>query len=246
MLLTSASLTAQIVLACLTALGLTQDSLKPPSFSQQATAIWENIWIQNKPVGTIKIPSPDETKTVTAAYDQKTDRTLLTIAAGTRRFKTEVEGTVGSELAWAPDSKAFFLTYSDAGLDGEYHTLVFYVSEHGLRKVNPDLVIKRAFGNPVSCLGPTIANVVGVAWLGDSHRMLIAAQVPTLTICDSYGTFKVFEISLPDAIVIKPYGQLAAKKQFWPYLGKDLRDARDNCITDPKSCYSADHESHEN
>jgi hypothetical protein len=228
------------MLACCAAFGLPQQMLKGPSFSQQATAIWENIWIKSQPVGTIQIPSLDGTKAVTAAYDQKTDLLLLTVASGGKQFKVKLQGGVGAELAWSPDSKAFFVTWSDAGLDGEYHTLVYYVSEHGLRKVNLDLATKRAFGHPVPCLGSTLVNVVGVAWVEGSQRMLVAAQVPPLSICDSYNTFKAFEVSLPAAVVIKPYGQVPAKKKFWTYLGKDLRDAPDGCVTDPKSCQVPD------
>jgi hypothetical protein len=229
-------LIASVLLTCCAALGSPQQSLEGPSYSQQATAIWANIWIKKEPVGTIRIPSPDGTKAVTAIYDLKTDLTLLTVAAGTKQFKAKVQGSVGSELAWSPDSKAFFLTYSDAGLGGEYFTLVFYVSEHGLRKVNPSLVVKREFGHSVCSGGPIPANVVGVAWMEGSHRILIAAQVPPLSICDSYNTFKVFQLALPSVTVTKSYGQIAAKQNLWSYLGKELRDAPDKCVTDPKSC----------
>lgn len=229
-----------VLLKCCAALGLPQQSLEGPSYSQQATAIWANIWIKKEPVGTIRIPSPDRTNAVTAVYDLKTDSTLLTVAAGTKQFKAKVQGSVGSELAWSSDSKAFFLTYSDAGLGGEYFTLVFYVSEQGLRKLNPSSVVKRAFGHAICSGGPSPVNVVGVAWMRGSDRILIAAQIPPLSVCDSYNTFKAFELALPSAVVIKSYGQIAAKQSFWSYLGKDLRDAPDGCVTDPKSCQVPD------
>ena len=82
------------------AFGLPQQTLKGPSFSQQATAIWENIWIKSQPVGAIQIPSLDGTKAVTAAYDQKTDLLLLTVAAGGKQLKVKLQGGVGAELAW--------------------------------------------------------------------------------------------------------------------------------------------------
>jgi hypothetical protein len=228
-----------LLLSCWAAVAMPQQLLKGPSYSQQATAIWENIWIRNEPVGNIRIPSPDGTKNVTATYEQKTDFLLLTIAAGAKQFKAKVEGGVGAELAWSPDSKAFFMTWSDSGLDGEYHTLVFYVSERDLRRVNLDLAAKRAFGHPIPL--PCDTNVVGVAWLDGSRRILIAVQVPPLSICDSYNTFRAFEVSLPEAVVIHSYGQIPAKKKFWTYLGKDLRDAPDDCITDPNSCKPANY-----
>src|ERR1700674_4869633 len=177
-----------VLLKCCAVLGLPQQPLEGPSYSQQATAIWANIWIKRDPADTVRVPSPDGTKVVTAVYDMKTDSTLLTVAAGTKQFNAKVQGSVGSELAWSSDSKAFFLTYSDAGLGGEYSTLVFYVSEQGLRKLNPSSVVKRAFGHAICSSGPSPVNVVGVAWMRGSDRILIAAQIPPLSVCDSYNT----------------------------------------------------------
>jgi len=211
--------------------------ISPPSYSQQAIAIWDNIWVNGEPTGTVQIPSPDGDKKVTATYDQKSDRLWLTIGVGPAQFRISVAGGVGSELAWSPDSRAFFLTYSEAGLDGDYHTCIIYVSSKGIRRLSVDRITRRAFGNPVKCLEPSsIVNVVGVAWLEDSKRILVAAQIVPLNICDSFNTFKAFEIYLPERIVVKPYEQLTAKKKFWNYLGTFLREAPDNCITDPKSC----------
>ena len=233
------ALTAYFMLVCNAALAMPQQVLEGPSYSQQATAIWANISTKSES-GTIRIPSPDGIKAVTAGYDLKSDSILLTVTVRTKQFKAKVQGSVGSELAWSPDSRAFFLTYSDAGLGGEYFTVVFYVSERGLRKVNPSLVVKRAFGHAVCNGGVSPANVVGVAWIESSRRILVVAQVPPHTICDNYNTFRAFELALPSVAVVKSYGQIAAKQSFGSYLGKDLRDAPDRCVTDPKSCQIPD------
>jgi hypothetical protein len=238
MLKTLAALATQALLTSFGMIGVLANSPKPPSYSRQATEIWENFWDGERPVHTVEMPSPDGKKSVSAAYDEQRMLTLLTVSVGAKRFVVNLGQGVGAELAWSPDSEAFFVTFSDAGLNGGYHTSIFYVHETGLRKINPDLVIQRVFGHPVECDYPEPPNVVGVAWLGSSHRVLIAAQIINHSICDSYGTFKAYEVSLPEVTVVKPYGQLATKKRFWSELGEELRSARDNCITDPKTCYT--------
>ncbi len=213
------------------------ETLKLGVFSLQATALWENIWVHGKPPSTVTVPSPDGKKIITAVFDEKTDRVLLKITFGAKRFTADVDGGVGSEIAWSPDSQAFFLTWSSEGQSGEFHTRIYYVTRLGLKMIDLNPLVNRAFGHSVLCEGgPGPANVAAIAWLEGSRRILVAAEVPPLTICDSYGIFKAFEVSVPDSIVIKHYDQLAAKKEFWSYLGPRLREAPDRCITDPESC----------
>jgi hypothetical protein len=245
MLKNLAALTTQVLLTSYGAMSFPANSPKAPSYSRQATEIWENFWEGEKPVHTVDVPSPDGKKFVSAAYNEQRELTMLTVSVGEKRFLVNIGQGVGAELAWSPDSEAFFVTYSDAGLNGRYHTSVFYVHETGLNKINPDLVIQRAFGHPVECDYPEPPNVVGVAWLGNSHRVIIAAQIINHGICDSYGTFKAYEVSLPDLTLIRKYEQLVAKKKFWSELGEELRSARDNCITDPKSCYTPVRQTHQ-
>ena len=221
----------------LTDAGHAEEPPKPAAFSQQATALWDNIWAHGKLPSTVTVPSPDGKKTITAVFNEKRDRVLLKITLRVRRFSAYVNAGVGSEIAWSSDSRAFFLTWSSEGLGGEFHTRIYYVSRSRLKMIDLNPLVNRAFGHPVLCEGgPLLANIAAVAWLEGSHRILVAAEVPPLSICDSYGTFKAFEVSVPDSIVIKSYDQLAAKKKFWPYFGRRLREAPDNCITDPKCC----------
>jgi hypothetical protein len=213
------------------------DDRKLAAFSQKATAIWENLPFRgSEPTGTVTVPSPDGKKTVSAAFDRKTDGVALMVSTGSAHFRIKIEGGVGSEIGWSPDSRAFFLTWSSEGQSGEFHVRVYYVYRSGLKKIDLNPLVNRAFGHPPLCLGRSPVNVAAVAWLEGSSRILVAAEVPPHSICDSYGTFKAFEISVPETTILRPYGQLAAKKKFWSDLGPRLRQAPDGCITDPKSC----------
>ncbi len=65
----------------------------------------------------------------------------------------------------------------------------------------------------------------------------MAAEIIGHTICDSYGTFKVYEVALPELKIVRTYDQLEAKRLFQDSLGWEIENAPDNCIRDPKSCW---------
>lgn len=55
------------------------------------------------------------------------------------------------------------------------------------------------------------------------------------------GVFELREISLPDLSIVRTYGQVEAKRRFAEDLGGNLREANDQCVRDPKSCWVAFH-----
>ena len=149
---------------------------------------------------------------------------------------------LNAQVLWSPDSKAFAITGSSDGGNGQYHTDVFLLRPGKLVKVPLTGLIERAFGHPVKCAWPESPNVVAVRWLKDSKALLVAAQIINHSNCDSNGTFKGFAVDTQTAQVIRSYGQLDVKRLFPGDLGPWLKDAEDSCITDPKSCYvSTDH-----
>ncbi len=229
-------------LAALTPVLARTQEPKPADFSQKTAAIWANFrWPGSYPDGTVVAPSPDRKKSVTAVFARKTESVALTVSNGQARFVSSIEGGVGSEISWSPDSRAFFVTWSSEGLSGGFHTRVYYVRTSGLKRVDLDLAVNRAFGHlPICDTSPV--NVAAVAWLEGSRRLLFTVEVPAHSICYSYGTFKACEVSMPDGTVNKRYDQVGAKKRFSSDLGPRLMDARDQCITDPKSCWA--HENH--
>jgi hypothetical protein len=152
-----------------------------------------------------------------------------------REYETEIGGWVNAEAAWSPDSAAFFVTYSDGGVIGTYHVKVVYVADSGLRIVEP-VPNGRSLFVP-TCFDPEVPNVGAIRWSRrDPSRLLIAVEVPPHSSCASMGTFRAFEISLPDAGLRSRYGQIKAKKLFGSYLGHELAAADDDCIRNPGTC----------
>ena len=160
----------------------------------------------------------------------------VTVRAKGREYTTDIGAWVNAEAAWSPDSKAFFVTYSDGGNVGTYHVEIFYVESTGLRIVEPvpsgeKLLVPTCYG------GTETPNVGAIKWMGkDASRLLIAVEVPPHSSCASMGTFKAFEIAIPDGSVLASYGQLQAKKRFRQELGAELLGANDVCVQKPEEC----------
>ncbi len=102
-----------------------------------------------------------------------------------------------------------------------YHVRVVYVTEAGIRVIEPIPNGRRLF-RP-TCFDPEYPNVAAIGWLGHgSDRLAIAVEVPPHSSCASMGTFKAFVIQLPEGKVVSRFGQLEAKKAFADLIGNEL------------------------
>ena len=93
---------------------------------------------------------------------------------------------------------------------------------------------------PPKCFEPEEPNVGAIKWDGGSSRLLIAIEVPPHSSCASMGTFRAYEISVPEGRVLRQYTQLSAKTLFAGRLGEELINADDDCDArdpNPKTCY---------
>jgi hypothetical protein len=199
-------------------------------FSRSATSIWAS--------GEITIPAPDGKKAIIAKIpdnpaSEETHTVLIRV--GSHVYRTKIGALVNAEAAWAPDSRAFFLTYSDGGNVGTYHVRIVYATTSGLHIIEP-LPNGRTLFNP-RCFGPEVPNVGAIGWVGqDSSQLAIAVQVPPHSSCASMGTFKVFVIQLPTGNVLSQLEQIEAKRHFSDKIGNMLKDADDTCIDKPRNC----------
>ena len=179
------------------------------------------------------LKSPDGTKflTVRLVEDEKNpDGSYLsfTVSIAGKKFSTRLPG-FGAEVLWAQDSSAFAVTQTEGGGGIGYRVYVFYVGENGLKKVEVSGAVEKAFGTPVKCEVPVAPNTGIVDWVSGSDRILVAAEVVPVSICQCSGTFKVYEVSLPDVRILHAYSQVEAKQKFSKLLGCELTDADDNC-----------------
>ena len=203
----------------------------PGNFSSFAWSVQE---IARAPHG---LPSPDGLSVVHAVEDDEEDccwpyRVWLTNKG--RSYALGFGTYVEAEVAWSPDSSAFFVTYSDGGAVGTFHVLIYRVDDTGVHKSEP-VPNGRKLLKP-NCINKEFPNVGAIQWGENSSTLIIAVEVPPHSSCVDMGTFKAFEISVADGKELKEYGQLEAKRVFKKTLGVELQNADDDCFRKPKSC----------
>jgi hypothetical protein len=185
---------------------------------------------------TTEFPSPDGLKAIVVKESAKSQPEVF-VRIALKEFPVKFSPWPCPEFQWAPDSKAFFLTYSDGGAVGNYKVLVGYPSKNGVKVLDPTAAVKKDFlAHYPKCYEPETPNLGCVAWLKNSYRLLVAAEVLPHSNCDMMGTFSLYEIEVPSGKIIKKYSQLQAKKLFGELLGVELRNADDECFTKPGSC----------
>ena len=121
----------RLVLVAAAALGSAAVAAPTPAgaqaFSRAATSLWSGP--------ARSIPSPDGRKAIVIrppgiAGSDKTREVV--VAVGGREHRTGLGAWVNAEAAWAPDSRAFFVTSSDCGNVGTYHLSVFRLTASGV------------------------------------------------------------------------------------------------------------------
>ncbi len=208
--------TAQIKTSC--------DISGPHTLYSQKAAVLEK--------GDIKSPDGQKTIKVTRVPNPPRDtegQLRFTVTAGGKSHSAVLDG-FDAEVSWSPDSSAFAVTETEGGGGIGYRVYVFYVEPERLRKLTVSGPVEKAFGTPTKCEVAVPPNTAFVTWLGGTDRVLIAAEVVPVSICQCSGMFRVYEVHLPDLQIINTFDQSVAKKKFWNVLGCELRDA-ESCST---------------
>jgi hypothetical protein len=203
-------------------------------YSKAAIPIWANVGTADKP---LKIVSPDERSSVSFWKDSSDGEIKLRLAGRLGQSTMTLNPAVNAELEWSPDSEAFFITASDGGNVGNYHLLLYTDQNNSLVVRDFSPLIAKAFGNPVKCFDPEVPNIGGIGWQRGHGRLLLAAEIPPHSNCDSMGTFKAYQVDVVNMHIVDSYSQLAAKQRFGSLLGVELRNADDSCARDASSCY---------
>src|SRR5579862_1723275 len=208
------------------------DSQPSGAYSKAAASVWDRLFDSARSVA---IASPDRLSTVRARTVARVDpnddqHVVLDLSGETGSLHVDIGPGVGSEILWAPDSKALFVTTSDGGRNGLYRVLVIGEFQGRLEARDLTGIVYKAFGHPVKCDVPEPPNVGGIAWVGQAHHVLIAAEIVNHSICDSSGTFKGYDVDPASMQIVQRYGQLEVKRRFGAQLGFELADANDECV----------------
>jgi hypothetical protein len=202
-------------------------SLRRGAWSGEAISLF-NTWgaLEDNPNRNVIIYSPNHKNAVRVIGEK------VTALIGGKEFPTDFAEKKNAELGWAPDSSRFFLTWTDGGETGTWHTQVYEVIPSGLkensrltqaarknfesqiRSLPIDLELdspdkRKLWDNEVYCE----ANVVGSQWLG-THDLLISVLVPNTGHCRYMSEFNVYRISVPEGRILGRYGAKEAYRRF--------------------------------
>lgn len=203
-------------------------SVNRGEWSSQSVSLF-NTWggLDSNPGRRLSLASPDGKTTV-----EVKDETVAILVNG-KRYLTRIGEKTNAELGWAPDSQYFFLTWTDGGDTGSWHTELYAVTESGIKEivgfekqVRSDfenrirhLPMPKEFGHEVDrhfWLQATYceANIVGAQWRNGSQELLVSALVPNVGDCRYESTFGVYRVAVPSGDILQHYKAREAYKKF--------------------------------
>jgi hypothetical protein len=153
----------------------------------------------------------------------------LRVESDGRQMRTPSGEPIGvyplAEVGWAPDSGAFFLTWSDGGAVGSWNTDVYLLTPSGLRKAEATDNVRRDFMKRYNCdvwgehTGNEVPNIAGLKWLKGSKQLLLIAEVPPHSSCPEMGKFMGYSVSVPSGKILVRYSAKEVKTRWGKPLG---------------------------
>jgi len=188
-----------------------------------------NTWMaaDRNPERRLDLHSPDGQKVIHVRGSH------VRIAIDGKRYWTPFGNMHEAEVAWAPDSARLFVTWSESGQLGPWHTQVFRVTKTGLveipgvtHHVRPDLIarMKKA---PLpkwveswedrqmwTRLDYCADDVVGSQWLNGSSEILVSGLAGPDSGCKYMNDFVVYRIDVATGKILQAYTEKEAHRFF--------------------------------
>lgn len=143
---------------------------------------------------------------------------------GRRLPGTEDKGvSTLAELAWSPDSRAFFVTESYGGAVGDWHVFVYIIEKARVRSIYVTEEVVRRFKRHYACYEPEEPNVGAIKWVTDSKQLLLVAEVPPHSSCPEMGKVRGYLVSVPAGAIIKEFTERQLRHRWTRYLGDRFR-----------------------
>lgn len=188
-----------------------------------------NTWMapDTNPERRLDLPSPDGEKIIWVRGFR------VRLRMNGKQYWTPFGNMHDAEVGWAPDSTRLFVTWTESGQLGPWHTQVYNVSETGLveipgvtRRVQPDM-IRRMRRAPIpqwvdskelrgmwSTLLYCADDAVGSQWLNGSSEILVAALAGPDSGCKYMGDFVVYRIEVATGKILQTYTAREAQRDF--------------------------------
>jgi hypothetical protein len=171
----------------------------------------------------IQIDSPDHQK----SFHVVNDHWWVEVGAKRVSLSQQVSDLLcPAEMAWAPDSRTFFIT-SSIGYSTGYRTNVYRVTEDKLLAITEfSSVVQKDFDRHHRCFDGRVGNapnVAGFKWLGGSDRLLVIAEVPPVGICKEAEYFGGYEIALESRQIFQRFSPQQLSDRWGEVLGERLK-----------------------
>ena len=144
-------------------------------------------------------------------------RGSVSVYAGTRLLRTfQLQDlSAGLFVKWAPDSRAFYVMWSNGGMIGGYSVRAFRVGDLDVHELPLTSTAEREFRTRHPC--PARGwNVFAVRWVDGSSRMLLAFQVYPVSDCGrQMGVYRGYLVAVDDGAIIRRYSERRLAAQ-WP------------------------------
>lgn len=188
-----------------------------------------NTWMapDTNPGRQLDLPSPDGGKIIQVRAFH------VRLKMNGKRYWTPFGNMHDAEVGWAPDSTRLFVTWSESGALGPWHTQVYDVTQTGLveitgvtRHVRADLILrmkKAPLPNWVatpeqramwSTLDYCADDAVGSQWLNGSSEILVAGLAGPDSGCKYMGNFVAYRIEVETGKILQAYSENDAHRLF--------------------------------
>ena len=199
---------------------------EPGLWSTEATGLFYEIGTIDKP-GTrrLVIASPNNKFRVIVR-----DAGFYIEGNGNRLSGPEDEGIYPlAEMAWCPDSRAFFLTQSDGGNVGGWFLNVYLMSDKYVKLIDITQQVKKDFMTRYKCVVPEDPtaneepNIAAIKWFNDSKELLLLAEVPPHSSCPEMGKLMGYVVSVPSGNILSRYEEQHLRARWGRFLGERHR-----------------------
>jgi hypothetical protein len=224
-----------VLMAALAGLGA---AAEPGQYSAQAFSI-ANQYEEGQ---TRRLASPDGRKELVVKYLPRGEPgghlAQVSLLVQGREVRTDLGRRPLCEALWSPDSRALAMTCSQGGTVGKYDVTLYRFGRQGLRVTRlPKTAESRYARWKPRCFEPEAPNVGAITFRGRASRIVVAVQVPPHSNCDSLGTFRAYEMTVPGGRIVREWQQMDAKKDFAGETCSELKAAEDECIRNPRQCW---------
>ncbi len=195
-----------------------------------ATISLFNTWtaLDHNPGRHMALDSPDHKKRIEVI------ETDVSLRVDGKVFETDLGAKHDAELGWAPDSSKFFVTWTETGELGPWHTQVYRVTETGIQEIAKITDAARAnferrvrrwpipkqfdnregreYWSGIEYCEPY--HVIGSRWLNGSKELLLSVLVVNVGNCRYMSEFNVYRIDAETGKILQRYTAREAHKLF--------------------------------